>query len=98
MARIIAFDVPREGVTLKDLQPHLKAEAQHAWGLYTAGVFRELYMRTDRPGAVIMLECEGVDEAKKIMAELPLVKADLIEFQYIPVGAFTPWAGLFAAE
>jgi hypothetical protein len=95
--KIIAFDkiklAPEE---MGKITPLLQAEAKHAWELYKEGKFRELYFRADHPGAVIVLECENVDEAKKLMEDLPLVKAGYIEFEYIPVGPFTPFEGLFA--
>ena len=94
--KIIAFDkinlAPEE---MGKIDPLLNAEARHTWEMYKSGKFREIYFRTDHPGAVIILECENVDEAKKLMADLPLVKAGYIEFEYIPVGPFTPFEGLF---
>ena len=47
-------------------------------------------------GVAIFLECSSVDEAKAALAELPLVKAGLIDFEVIPLGAFTNWEILFA--
>ena len=96
MAKIVAYDTPTQGVTLEDLKPHLKEEAKHAWELYKAGIFREIYLRTDRPGALMVMECADVDEARKITEDLPLVKEGLIKFEFIPVGAFMPWETLFA--
>jgi hypothetical protein len=93
--KIYAYDVAKPGVGMEQIQPLLKEEAQHAWELYKKGIMRETYLRTDRPGALIVLECADVEEAKKITDDLPLVKAGLIEFQFIPVGPFTPWESLF---
>ncbi len=94
--KIYAYDVTKAGVGMEQIQPLLKEEAQHAWELYKEGIIREVYLRTDRPGALIVFECESVEEAKKITENLPLVKAGLIEFNFIPVGAFTPWESLFS--
>jgi hypothetical protein len=93
--KILAMDKLLPGITLEKVQPHLQAESKHAWQLYARGIFRELYFRGDRPGAVIILECKDVEEAKKIMADLPLVKENLIEFEYIPLQHFAPFAVLF---
>lgn len=57
---------------------------------------RDIYFRQDRPGVAIFLECASVEEAKAVLAELPLVVAGLIEFEIIPLGAFTNWQMLFA--
>jgi hypothetical protein len=93
--KIIAFDTLKPGFTFDDLKPHLKEEARAAWKNYESGVYRELYIRDDRPGAVIVLECENVDAAKAIMNELPLLKMGFIEFEYIPVKHFFPFSLLF---
>jgi len=93
--KILAMDELLPGVGMEDIKPHLRDEARHAWRLYEQGVFRELYFRGDRPGAVVILECLDVNEARKIMDELPLVKNKLIEFKFIPLGHFAPFASLF---
>jgi hypothetical protein len=93
--KIIAYDRVMPGVTLEQIRPHLKQEARHAWDLYEKGIIRENYLRTDKPGAVVVLECADVDEARRLFADLPLVQAGLIEFEFMPVGAFTPWGALF---
>ncbi len=96
--KILAIDKLLPEVATKDIAPHLRNEALHAWMLYKQGVFRELYFRGDRPGAVVIMECRDVDEARKIMNELPLVKSNLIEFEFIPIGYFAPFASLFEKQ
>jgi hypothetical protein len=41
------------------------------------------------------LECASIEEAKAIMDTFPLVKAGLIEFEFIPLEPFTPLETLF---
>lgn len=96
--KILAMDTLNPGVTIERVAPLLKAEAAHAWELYTKGVFREMYFRKDRPGAVIFPECADEAEARSVLAGLPLVKANLITFEIVPLGAFTPLEALFARE
>lgn len=96
--KILAIDKFQPGIAMEDIAPHLRDEAAHAWRLYEQGVFRELYFRGDRPGAVVIMECPDVDEARKIMNELPLVKNNLIEFEFIPIGYFAPFASLFEKQ
>lgn len=74
----------------------MKDEAETAWQLYKSDVIREIYFRTDKPGVVVVMECENVEEAKKVMDELPLVRENLIKFEFIPVGYFSPFEDLFA--
>lgn len=93
--KILALDKMLPGVSIEQILPHLKEEAIHAWNMYKSGVYRELYMRGDRPGAAIILECNSIEDAKKELAELPLVKHHLIEFEVIPLHAFSPFEKLF---
>lgn len=93
--KIIAFDRRKPGVTLEDITPLLKEEVKYAWELYKAEIVRENYMRSDRPGAVLVLECVDLSEAQKITSDFPLVKAGLIEFDFIPLVPFTPIESLF---
>lgn len=86
--RVIAVDRLAPGATREDIVPHLPDEVAHAWSLWKAGVIRENYLRTDRPGAVIVLEAAGVEEAREMLAGLPLVQRGLIDFDFVAVGAF----------
>jgi len=86
------------GVTDEEFAPHLKAEAARAWELHQAGVIRELYFRADWPGAVLVLECAGIEEAADMLNTLPLVKAGLIAFDIIPLKAYPGFSRLFAEQ
>src|ERR1017187_6368667 len=74
----------------------LKAEARKAWDLCQSGVLRELYFSADKDEAVLVLECESADEARRQLSELPLVRAGLIDFEVIPLVAYPGFARLFA--
>lgn len=95
--KILAIDKLLPGANLDKIKPHLKEEAKMAWENYVSGIIREIYFRQDKPGAVLIMECKDVEEAKKLLSELPLVKERLIEFEFIPLGAFTPFETLFEA-
>lgn len=82
-------------MTFEDFQPHMKAEALRAWELYQSGVFREMYFTKDHPIAVIMMECASVEEAKKALDTLPLVKAGLISFELTPLAPYPGFSRLF---
>ncbi|MEN4801581.1 MULTISPECIES: superoxide dismutase [Pantoea] len=96
--RILCLDKPAPEATLEKYHPHLTAEAFHAWSLYKSGALRDIYYRQDRPGVAIFLECDSVERAQSLLADFPLAKAGLLSFDCIPLGAFTNWESLFAAE
>ena len=93
--KVIGVTRTQPGVNPQQMLPHMKAEAQLAWDLYRQGKISENYMQTNGGGAVTVFNCRTVEEAKAIGDQFPLVKAGFITFEYLPVGAFTPWQGLF---
>jgi muconolactone delta-isomerase len=96
--RILAIERPIPGVAADRFTPELSAgEARRAWELHQAGSIRELSFRADEPAAVLVLECAGVDEAREILATLPLLAAGLIDFEVIPLRAYPGFARLFVS-
>ena len=93
--KILAMEIETEGVKPEQYKPHLKEEARRVWELYQSGTIRELYFRADRSEAVLILECADVDEARGVLASLPLVQAGLIRFEVIPLIPYPGFARLF---
>jgi len=58
-------------------------------------IIREIYFRADRSCAVLMLECDSIVEAEKILQRLPLVQANLIKFEIIPLKPYPGFERLF---
>ena len=93
--RVLALDGQRNEVAIEDLAPHLADEATHAWSLWKAGIVRESYLRTDRAGVALVLEVAGQSEARAVLSDLPLVRAGLIDFEYMSLATFTGFDALF---
>jgi hypothetical protein len=94
--KIIAFDHFKPGVIKASITPALlKEEMSYAWGLQKAGVIREIYGRADAPGAVAVLECGSMDEAKSHVAAFPMSKAGFLEWDFLPLTAPLPFEVLF---
>jgi len=93
--KIIAYDSFKLGVTLDDLKPYLRDEVSNVWRLWKAGIVRENYARADVGGVVIVFECGSVEEVKRYIADFPLTKAGLLEWQYIALDAPLPLEFLF---
>jgi hypothetical protein len=94
--RILALEREVAGSSPADFQPYLVEEARDVWRLVQADVIRAVYFRTDRRTAVLILECAGVDEAKQVLSQLPLVSAGLIDFEIIPLEPYSGFERLFA--
>jgi hypothetical protein len=88
--KILAIAKVDPQTTLEKIRPYLEAEVKHAWKLYREGIVREMYNWQDRRlGVVFVLECSDVDEARKVLDELPFVREKFIDFEIIPLGPFS---------
>jgi hypothetical protein len=95
---LLAIEQEIPGTPSEAFRPHLLAEAIKVWELYQAGVFRELYFRSDPSCAVLVLECEDVQAAHATLHTLPLVQAGLMTFEGIPLVPYPGFARLFAGQ
>ena len=94
--KILALEKEVPGITDDRFTPEILCrEATRAWELHQAGVIRELYFRYERQEAVLILECRDAEEARSVLATLPLVKEGLITFEIIPLTAYPGFARLF---
>jgi hypothetical protein len=96
--KILAIETEIPGIPDDAFTPHLRAEAKRAWELFQAGVVRELYFRKDRDAAVLVLECEDVEEARTVLGTLPLVREGLIAFELVPLVPYPGFSRLFAED
>ena len=93
--KIIAYDRFKPGVGMETIEPYLRDEVANVWRLWKAGIVRENYARADQSGVVIVFECDDVDEAKRYVADFPLSRAGLLEWDFIPVSAPLPLEFIF---
>jgi muconolactone delta-isomerase len=96
--KFLAIEQSVPGAGGDQCRPYLRAEAERAWELYESGVLRELYFRSDRDAAVLMMECLNREEVEEILATLPLVREGLIRFDVIPLVPYPGFKRLFGAE
>ena len=93
--KFIALEIEKATATATDFEPHLKNEAQRVWELQQQGIIREAYFRADRHTAVLVLECESLPQAQKLISSFPLVQQDLIHFDIIPLIPYSGFSRLF---
>ena len=96
--KILALEHELPGAATEAFERFKAEEARKAWELYQAGIFRELYFRADRNEAILVLECESVEEAQEILSTLPFVQNRLIAFEVIPLKAYPGFNRLFLNE
>ncbi len=93
--KFLALEKELPSATVEKFQPLLKDEARRVWELQQSGALREVYFRADQHTAVLMLECPNVEEARRLLASLPLVTAGLIEFEIVPLAPYDGFSRLF---
>jgi Muconolactone delta-isomerase len=94
--KILALEHELPGATAEGFQQNAKDEARKVWALVQAGVIRETYFRADRSEAVLILECQSVEEAREALSALPFIQNKLISFEIIPLKAYPGFERLFA--
>ena len=95
--KILALEREVERVDPAKFTAHLKKEeAARVWELVQQDTIRETYFRANRSEAVLVLECQDLDEAGRVLGSLPLVQAGLIRFETIPLVPYPGFARLFA--
>jgi len=89
MTEVMVMTSRKPGVTLADVAKVVPDEVRTAVQLYLDGKIDRWYTRTDGKGAVLILHCKTMDEAKEVIGGLPAVKAGYLDVEYIPLGPFT---------
>ncbi len=96
--KILALEKEIPGTPATAFGALLMAEAAKAWELYQQGVVRELFFNAEEHTAILVLECQDMQAARLILAQLPLVQAGLIEFEVIPLIPYDGFERLFGYE
>ena len=95
--KILAIEKESKQVSPNEFKPYLPDEAAKVYELYLSGIIREFYFHETEHTAVLMLECSEINEARKVLDSLPLVKAGLITFDLIPLVPYPGFSRLFNA-
>jgi hypothetical protein len=96
MVKVLAIGHARNGVRWEHIAPYVGEEARSVWELYESDRVREFYLRADnRPGVVLVLECDDVSEAERLVTALPMVEAGLLDFDVIPLRPYIGVRELF---
>jgi hypothetical protein len=95
--KLLAIGRPRDGADGREIGRYARAEMAALWQLYRDGVVREMYS-PGRPGAVLVLEAAGPQEAGAVVAGLPLAANGLIAFDVIELHPFSAFEVLFAGQ
>ncbi|MBH8561404.1 hypothetical protein I8748_04290 [Nostoc sp. CENA67] len=95
---IIAVAKIKPEAAMESVYALLPAEAKKVWEFHKNESIRQIFLRKDVPGAVILLEGNDIEQAKATVATLPMVEANVLDVEFIPVAPYTNWEFLFAKE
>ena len=91
---VLVIQTPRQGVTFQQVMAVIPAEIRATVKLYLDGKIRQWYSRGDGKGVVFLIDAKTEDEARAVLETLPLVKDQLLDHVYIPVGPLMPLRAL----
>jgi hypothetical protein len=94
--KILAMTRRRPGTTFEKLQALQTAEVTQVWALIKQDFVREIYFDPNKPTVVLILEADNVDAARARLAQLPMVQAGLIEFDFTLLGPYQQLEAIFA--
>ena len=77
-------------LTGKDITPHLEAEGRQVEVLRGEGLIRDVFLKADRTGPVLLLENATAEEAAERLKSLPFIEHDLVTFDYIELNDTSP--------
>jgi hypothetical protein len=78
----------RDGVTRQQVVDYMSEHGiQHStWDLFRHRTVERYHFKVgDQPGAVLFLDVETEEEARKLVTDLPIVAAGLLEFEIDPL-------------
>ncbi len=91
---VLVIETPKRGVSPQQIMAVMPAEIRETVKLYFEGKIRQWYSKGDGKGVVFLVDAKTVDEARAVMETLPLVKEQLLDHQYIPLGPLMPLRAL----
>jgi hypothetical protein len=72
-------------LTGKDIRPHLEAEGKAVAALREEGLVRDVFLKLDRTGPILILNDVSAAEAAERLAAIPFITEDLATFEYVEV-------------
>jgi hypothetical protein len=96
VTQVMATLTVKDDVTRDQMMKVMPTEVRDTLRLYLDGKIQQWYARGDGKGVVFLLDCKTIAEAKSILEALPLIKANLASFDYMPLGPLSPLRLLLA--
>lgn len=79
-----------KGQVKSDRLPVMIQEVPATVRLYLTGAIEQWYLKPDISGVVFIMNCTTAEEAHGLLEKLPLGVAEMMEFDFIPLGPISP--------
>lgn len=86
--KILATERENPEVDWKNQQDILEKEARAVYNFYLEGSIREIYF-SENKSAILILECESIQNAVGLLSALPLVQNKMITFEVMELRPYT---------
>jgi hypothetical protein len=88
--KVFAIAKRGPGTPGQNLPELLPQEVRDTVTLYLDGKIEQWWIQQDGGGPVFLISARTVDEARALTSQLPLVKAKILEFDFVAVGPLSP--------
>jgi hypothetical protein len=87
--KVMAIASPKAALTPELLKPHMPKEVPHTLQLYLEGKIEQFWFR-EKLGPIFLMNVASIEEAKATVDQMPLVAANLMTYDLMPVGPLAP--------
>ncbi len=88
--KILAIGSIVTPLTAKQRSSIMPSEVAETLKLYLAGKIDQWWVRQDNRGVVFLMNSTSEQEARELLRQLPLGRAKLMEFDFLPLGPLSP--------
>jgi hypothetical protein len=88
--KLMAIGTRTANGTPEAVRQLLPAEIRETVQLYLAGKLDQWFVKQDQTGVIFILNVTDPEQARVMLRQLPLGRAGLMEFQFIPLGPLSP--------
>lgn len=87
--KVFAIASAKPGLTPDQLKPHMPGEVPATLKLYLDGKVEQFWFR-EKVGPIFLMNVDSIEQAKATLGSLPLVAADLMTYELMPVTPLSP--------
>jgi hypothetical protein len=95
--KVMAIASAKSALTSEQLKQYMPDEVSATLKHYLEGKIEQFWFR-EKAGPIFLMNAESVEQAKATLDQLPLVAANLMAYELMPVGPLVPLGRLIAGK